>query len=182
MKPNFTKAFIAALILTGCTGLATVSAATEIEGSKGKGAIRFDAENTGKTLYQRLGEMETRAGEPKLNGTYRIASIVDEVVDRLNNNKVIMANAKIMKINQQVMPGHKFEFTLMVLEMAGGPQKYSGRRLDEAHRHLGISEAEWQAMTQEFGNVLGSQGCPARERKDFMNLIESTRPDVITGP
>jgi hemoglobin len=168
---------------SGAAGVTLVLSLVLSTGCAGAGrkdrAPRFDAEKTGKTLYQRLGQMEPSKGEPKLNATYRIASIVSEVVDRMNANRVIMANPKVTGINQRVMPGHKFEFTLMVLEKAGGPQKYTGRRLDEAHRHLGITDEQWAAMMTEFDDVLGKQGCPARETKDFLNLIESTRSGVI---
>ena len=39
-------------------------------------------------------------------------------------------------------PGFKFLVVQIVCSLTGGPQTYTGRPMDQAHKHLNISEAE----------------------------------------
>lgn len=131
------------------------------------------------SLYERLGDIsEDRLGGQKLGGAYKIAAIVSDLIDRLQTNKVINANPSIKKISGPAMPGHKFEFTLMICSLAGGPQKYAGRSLTEAHSSLGITEKEWNAMKSELKIVLDKHKVPPAEQREFISLIEGTRTDI----
>jgi hemoglobin len=135
------------------------------------------AENS---LYQRLGAIgeERLNGEP-LGGAYKIAGIVSDVIDRMQVNEVIEANPSIMRISEPAMPGHKFEFTLLLCSMAGGPQQYAGRSLEEAHRGLAITQREWQAMLTELRYVLNEHDVPPQEQREFIAMIESTADQII---
>ena len=42
--------------------------------------------------------------------------------------------------------GFKYLVTEMLCWAAGGPQSYSGRAMEESHRHLLITAGEWQAF------------------------------------
>jgi hemoglobin len=133
-----------------------------------------------KSLYERLGEIgEARLGGQPLGGAYKIAAIVSDLIDRLQTNQVINANSKIKRINRPAMPGHKFEFTLMVCSLAGGPQKYAGRTLPEAHQSLEITKKEWAAMLSELKTVLDKHKVPPTEQREFIALIDGTANDVV---
>jgi len=138
-----------------------------------------ETEKPKKSLYERLGEIsEERLGGQRLGGAYKIAAIVSDLVDRLQVNEVISANPKIKRISGPAMPGHKFEFTLMICSLAGGPQKYAGRSLMQAHGELDISEKEWKAMMAELKTVLDEHKVPAAEQKEFIALIDRTAKDI----
>jgi hemoglobin len=137
-------------------------------------------EKAKRSLYARLGEVsEERLGGQRLGGAYKIAAIVSDLVDRLEANEVIRANPQIKRISAPAMAGHKFEFTLMLCSRAGGPQRYAGRSLAEAHSGLTITQKEWQAMLDELKGVLEQHKVPAAEQAEFIALIESTRKDIV---
>jgi hemoglobin len=143
---------------------------------------RQDSQKPAKSLYERLGEIsEDRLGGQKLGGAYKIAAIVSDLIDRLQVNEVISENPKIKKISGPAMPGHNFEFTLMICSLAGGPQKYAGRSLMQAHASLGITTKEWSAMLSELKTVLDKHKVPPAEQKEFVALIDGTAKEISAG-
>jgi hypothetical protein len=46
----------------------------------------------------------------------------------------------------------------MLCWAAGGPQSYSGRAMDESHRHLLITAGEWQAFMDDVQQTLDKFG------------------------
>ena len=115
----------------------------------------------------------------QLSGAYTIASIVDDFIERLLVNKVLIANPKIKRISGRVKPGHKFEVTMMLCELTGGPQKFVGRSVEKLHQPLNIGEKEWDAMMTDFKTTLAEHKVPAREQKEFVEKVESTKKYIV---
>ena len=46
--------------------------------------------------------------------------------------------------------GFKYLVAEMLCWAAGGPQSYSGRAMDDSHRHLRITAGEWQAFLDDL--------------------------------
>lgn len=122
----------------------------------------------GKTLYERLG------------GAYAIASVVDDFIDLLLLNDVLNANPAIAEARNRVpKAGLKFHVTALVCEVTGGPQKYAGRTMKEAHAHLNITDPEWQAMLSDFRRILNNYKVPEPEQKELVAIVESTKADIV---
>jgi len=49
--------------------------------------------------------------------------------------------------------GFKFLVVQIIGQLTGGPQRYTGRSMEEAHKHLNITEAEWGCFMEIFNNV-----------------------------
>jgi hemoglobin len=67
----------------------------------------------------------------------------------------------------------------MVCWATGGPQRYSGRTMEDAHRHLRITAGEWQAFLDDLGQTLDRFDVPARERRELVAIVESTRASIV---
>jgi hemoglobin len=119
----------------------------------------------------------------RLGGVPAIALVVDYFVDRLEWNPVIRANPAVRRaFAEPIKPGLKYRLTEMVCEATGGPCTYGGRPMDEAHDGLGITEAEWQAMVQEFQRALLRYRVPAQEQKDLLAVVATTKDDIVVAP
>jgi len=70
----------------------------------------------------------------------------------------------------------------MVCEASGGPEKYTGRGMKESHRHLNITEKEWQAMRVDFKKVLDKFKVPEQEQNELFAIVESTKGDIVATP
>ena len=79
-------------------------------------------------------------------------------------------------------PGFKYLVTEMVCEATGGPQKYSGRSMGDSHRHLMITEEEWQAFMDDFQQTLDKFEVPQPEQEELTAIVESTKEAIVVGP
>ena len=122
-----------------------------------------------KSLYDRLG------------GAYAIATVVDAFIEKLLVNDTLNANPAISEARAHVpKAGLKFQVTALVCQVTGGPQMYTGRSMKDAHRHLHITEAEWDAMVHDFVAVLDQFKVPKAEQAELLTIVGSTRGDIVT--
>jgi hemoglobin len=77
--------------------------------------------------------------------------------------------------------GLKFHVTTLVCEATGGPCRYVGRSMKEAHKHLNISEGQWQAMVADFKATLDAFKVPAQEQKELIAIVEGTKADIVVA-
>ena len=121
-----------------------------------------------KSLYERLG------------GVYAIASVVDVFIEKLLVNDVLNANPAIKEARDLVpKAGLKHRVTELVCQVTGGPEKYNGRSMKDAHAHLNITEKEWEAMVADFKIVLNQFKVPDKEQKELLDIVASTKPDIV---
>lgn len=121
-----------------------------------------------KSLYERLG------------GVKNIAPVVDEFLEVLYVDDVLNSNPRIKEARDLVPQAYlKYHVTSLVCEVAGGPEKYTGRTMKESHEHLNITEKEWQAMLSDFRKVLDKFHVPANEQNELFAIVESTKKDIV---
>jgi len=116
----------------------------------------------------------------RLGGVYNIATVVDDLIDRIMVDPRLNANPRVDEAHHRVAPaGFKFLVTEMVCWAAGGPQQYSGRPMGDSHRDLMITEAEWQAFMDDFQRTLDKFQVPQAERDELNAIVESTKDGVV---
>ncbi len=136
----------------------------------GGAAAQQPAPSQEKSLYDRLG------------GAYPIAVVVDDFIERLLVDDVLNANPAIKEARSRVpAAGLKFHVTSLVCAVTGGPCKYTGRGMKEAHAHLNITEREWQAMVADFKVTLDKFKVPEREQGELIKVVESTKGEIVVA-
>ncbi|MEX1137786.1 MAG: group 1 truncated hemoglobin [Bacteroidota bacterium] len=121
-----------------------------------------------KPLYERLG------------GVYAIATVVDDFIERLLVNDTLNANPAIDEARKRVpKAGLKFQVTALVCQVTGGPQMYAGRSMKESHKHLNITEREWQAMASDFKKTLDAFKVPEKEQQELFAIVGTTKKDIV---
>ncbi len=132
------------------------------------GISAFSQQPAPKPLYERLG------------GVYPIATVVDDFIDRLLVNSTLNANPAIKEARDRVpRAGLKYQVTSLVCQLAGGPQKYAGRGMKEAHVHLHITEKEWDAMVADFKSTLDKFKVPEKEQAELFAAVGAAKPDIV---
>ena len=140
------------------------------------------AQKTEKSLYERLG------------GIFAIAAVVDHFSDAVVQNPIVGKTSHNPALrewhtkNLGRLPGLKFERTLWVCEVSGGPFKFSPTQpgkthlgLEEAHRGLKISSAEFDEVAAELGRSLDFAKVPAREKGEVLAAFAAHKKEVTTG-
>ena len=123
------------------------------------------------TLYDRLG------------GIYNIATVIDDFIDRIMVDERLNANPRVDEAHHRVSPpGFKYLVTEMLCWAAGGPQRYSGRSMGDSHRHLMISEEEWEAFMDDLQQTLDKFEVPQPEQDEVKAIVEGTKEAIVVEP
>jgi hemoglobin len=118
----------------------------------------------------------------RLGGVYSIATVVDDFIDRIMVDPRLNANPLVDEAHHRVPPaGFKYLVTEMLCWAAGGPQSYTGREMEESHRHLLITAGEWEAFLDDLQQTLDKFAVPEAEQTEIKALIDSTRDAIVVG-
>ncbi|HLU08734.1 MAG TPA: group 1 truncated hemoglobin [Oceanobacillus sp.] len=121
-----------------------------------------------RSLYERLG------------GVYSISIVVDDFIDRIMVDARLNANPRVDEAHHRVTPaGFKYLVTEIVCQATGGPQTYTGRSLADSHKHLLITEQEWEAFMDDFQQTLDKFDIPQREQDELKAIVLSTKADIV---
>ncbi|MGW4967567.1 group I truncated hemoglobin [Nonomuraea sp. NPDC004186] len=125
----------------------------------------------GPSLYDRLG------------GVYNIATVIDNLIDRVMSDPRLNKNPAVDEAHHRVSPaGFKFLVTEMICAAAGGPQQYSGRAMGDSHRHLAITEDEWESFMDDLRQSLAKYQVPSAEESEIVAIVESTKDAIVMMP
>jgi hemoglobin len=137
---------------------------------------------TESSLYDRLG------------GAFAIAAVVEHFSDAVVQNPIVGQRSENPALrewhtnNLGRLPGLKFMRTLWVCNVAGGPQQYAATKpggtplgLEEAHRELKISPAEFDEVAAELGRTLDSFKVPEREKEEVLSAFAAHKGEVTAG-
>jgi hemoglobin len=120
------------------------------------------------------------------------------VIDRFSDAVVLDPIAGQISENPQLrdwstndlgrLPGLKFMRTLWVCDIAGGPQKYAATKpgrttlgLEEAHRALKISPAEFDEVAGVLAQSLDFFKVPEREKQEVLAAFAAHKGEVNEG-
>ena len=135
-----------------------------------------------KSLYERLGGVLChRRGGRSLQRRRREDSIVGQ---KSKNPQLREWHTK----NLGRLPGLKFMRTLWVCNISGGPFQYTATKsgttplgLEEAHRDLRISPAEFDEVAAELGRTLDFFKVPKREKDETLAAFAAHKNEVTAG-
>jgi len=71
---------------------------------------------------------------------------------------------------------HLSEFIALA---TGGPAHYDGKDMRSAHANLHIANAEFDAAVGDLKATLDRVQVPNQEQKEFLAIVESTRPEIV---
>jgi hemoglobin len=137
---------------------------------------------TESSLYERLG------------GAFAIAAVVDHFSEAIIRNPIVGQTSENPALrewhtnNLARLPGLKFMRTLWVCDVAGGPQGYAATRagrtdlgLEEAHRDLKISPAEFDEVAAELARTLDHFEVPDQEKEEVLGAFAAHKAEVTEG-
>lgn len=129
---------------------------------------------TEQSLYERLG------------GVYAIAAVVDHFSEQImKNQRIVNANPQLKEWHTETyrerMPGLKFNRTLWVCAVSGGPYEYTAKSLVEAHSDLHISPEVFDEVSAVLASALDYFNVPAREKEEVLAAFNAQKPDVTSN-
>jgi hemoglobin len=157
-------------------------AAASMAGCASPAETPSEQTSAGQSLYDRLG------------GIFAIAAVVDYFSDQIIEDPVAGARSANPQLREwhtsQLgrLPGLKFMRTLWVAKVSGGPFIYTPVRpgstnlgLENAHRNLRISPAEFDAVAAVLSRSLDRFDVPEREKGEVLAAFAAHKNEVTTG-
>jgi hemoglobin len=115
-----------------------------------------------KPLYDRLG------------GEKAIKAVVHDFVGNCAADKRInkrFAKTDIPKLEQSLVD--------QICEATGGPCKYTGKSMPEAHKGMNITDAQFDALVEDLKKTLDKLKVGAEEQKELLGALAPMRADIV---
>ena len=153
MRRSISGVIIAALLVA-------VSGAVAL-GQDKKGAAKE------KSLYTRLGEKKA------------ITAVVDEFVANCAADPKI--NGFFAKTAADPARLKKFKANLVdqICEASGGPCKYKGKDMKSAHKGMGVSGADFDALVGDLVKALDKFKVPEKEKGELLGALGPMKGDIV---
>ena len=115
-----------------------------------------------KSLYERLG------------GKDAITAVVDDFVANVAADKRI--NGFFAKTD---VPRLKRNLVDQICQATGGPCTYTGKDMKTAHKGMGITDADFNALVQDLQKSLNKFKVPAKEQGELLGALGSLKPQIV---
>ena len=155
-----------ALVFAATVALIPLSACMREPGNTADTAAGTAATDTvQRSLYDRLG------------GRDAIVMVVDSFVAR------VAADDRInKKFARSDIPRVKTMLVEQICNATGGPCTYRGRSMKEAHRNMGVTDGEFDALVQDLVATLNQFNVAKADQDALLNTLGSMRGDIVERP
>ena len=125
------------------------------------------AQEMKKTLYSRLG------------GKKAITAVVDQFVTNCATdtriNKFFADTAK----DKNRLAKFKTNLVNQICQASGGPCKYMGKSMKEAHKGMGITDADFNALVDDLVKTLDKFHVGETEKKELLGALGPMKGDIV---
>merc|ERR1719181_1985256 len=140
--------------------LSAIATARRAAGAGASVAARRRVHGDPRTLYGRGG------------GVFGLAKLASRLMDAWMEDPTLNANAAVARWHEsQQKFGFKFLVTQLMGYLTGGPQRYTGRPMDEAHQHLNITTEQWLSFIADADRAFDEFNVDRPVRAELMNIL-----------
>ncbi|HTS23842.1 MAG TPA: group 1 truncated hemoglobin [Casimicrobiaceae bacterium] len=115
-----------------------------------------------KSLYDRLG------------GKGAITAVVDDFVGNVASDSRIngfFARADIPRLKMNLVD--------QICQATGGPCVYKGKDMRTAHKGMGITDADFDALVQDLVKSLNKFNVPSKEQGELLGILGPLKPQIV---
>jgi len=156
------------LLLSGC-----------MEGSKSSPLARPGAVPPTTKDVQPV--VKTTSLYDRLGGEVAITKVVNDFVANVAGDEAIKEKHK-KHFQEGDVPALKKKLTDQIGEATGGPQKYTGKSMKEAHKGLEISNKDFDALVADLVKALDNNNVARADKDELLKMLETMRKDVVETP
>src|SRR5690349_14009432 len=120
-----------------------------------------------KSLYDRLG------------GKKAITAVVDEFVGRVAADNRINAFFAQTASDPKRLASFKGKLVDQICEASGGPCKYTGKNMKDAHMGMGISGGDFNALVEDLVGALDKFKVPQHEKDQLLGALGPMQGDIV---
>jgi hemoglobin len=123
-----------------------------------------DAAPVAHTLYDRLGGKDG----------------VDAIADIFSKN--LIADPRVSKLFKKSKDGlahFKQMMAEQICQLAAGPCQYTGKDMKDAHKGMGIADAQFDAVVEDLKLALDEKGVSEQDKSELFAALAPMRADIV---
>ena len=145
--------------------LAATLVATAAQTSQAAGQGMQQKTKKEKSLYVRLG------------GKKAITKVVDDFVGH------VAADTRINAFFAHTDIAHlKMELVDQICQASGGPCKYTGKSMKDAHKGMGVSTGDFNALVEDLIWALDQNKVGGKEKGELLSVLGPMKGDIVEKP
>ncbi len=118
-----------------------------------------------KSLFERLGNKEG------------ITKVVDAFLKNALQNDTI--KKRFSKLPKDRVEKFRNNFIDLICKESGGDCEYTGKNMKDAHKKMGITDAEWTATLLALKAALDENKVAEGEQNDLVSLLGPMKDDIV---
>jgi len=130
-------------------------------------SVTSSAATTQKSLYDRLG------------GKAAIVAVVDQFVANVAADKRINTFFKATASDKTRLAKFKTNLVNQICQGSGGPCKYTGKTMKAAHKGMGITDANFNALVEDLVAALNKFKVGTKEKNDLLAVLGPMKSDIV---
>ena len=120
------------------------------------------------------GTMERRSLYDRLGGKPAITAVVDNFIGNVAADGRI--NKRFAGAN---IPRLKTMLVDQICEASGGPCKYTGQTMPQAHAGMNVTDGEFTALVEDLVKSLDTFKVPAREKNELLSALGGMKSQIV---
>jgi hemoglobin len=122
-----------------------------------------------RSLYERLG------------GRAAIAAVVDTFTVLTANDPKIAIFFRSSRKDPEEFAAFKRNLTDQICQASGGPCRYTGKSMKEAHAGMGITSGDFSALVADLIAALTAYHVPPAEQQELLAILGPLQSDIVTA-
>jgi hemoglobin len=116
----------------------------------------------------------------RMGGEKKVAKIVDDWIDTaIDDPRVNFTRSGKFKLSREQLADFKHKLVILASAVGGGPFKYDGKSMKEAHRGMGITASEFDALVADLKLALLKNDIQPEDIAVLLKAVSGTRKDVV---
>jgi hemoglobin len=120
------------------------------------------------TLWDRLGREK---GVTQIVADLTAVAAKNPTVDLTRGGKFQLSKDDVAKFKKEMVD--------WVSDKTGGPFRYTGESMKKAHKGMGITDAQFDALVDDLKGVLAKNGVMGEDAHAVVDAVEATRKDIV---
>jgi hemoglobin len=124
-------------------------------------------------------EMKAKSLFTRLGGKKAITAVVDEFVKNCATDTRI--NKFFAEAAKDPARLQKFKTNLVnqICQASGGPCKYAGKNMKDAHKGMGVTDADFSALVEDLVKALDKFHVGATEKNELLGALGGMKGDIV---
>ena len=116
----------------------------------------------------------------RLGGEAKVQKVVDDFVALVAKDaKVDFDRSGKFKLDAAAIDQLKKELVAFVSQATGGPFKYTGKSMKEAHKGMGITSDAFNYLVEDLATTLGKLKVGPNEQNELIGLLAPMKADIV---